>query len=72
MADYVHRPQRLGPRVLISAGWYKSYDAELSKVALGVFGTPDDICPSAVFLASDESAYVTGQTLGVDGGSTML
>jgi NAD(P)-dependent dehydrogenase (short-subunit alcohol dehydrogenase family) len=39
---------------------------------MGRFGTPDDIAPTAVFLASDESIFVTGQTIGVDGGSTML
>ena len=65
-------PAALSPKAL----WYleesKTYDLELSKVALGYFGGPDDIAPSAIFLASDESAYVTGQTLGVDGGSTML
>jgi 3-oxoacyl-[acyl-carrier protein] reductase len=56
--------------------WYlkesKSYDSELSKVALGYFGTPDDIAPLALFLASDTSSYLTGQTIGADGGSTML
>ena len=56
--------------------WYleqsKSYDSELSKVALGYFGQPEDIAPLALFLASDESRYVTGQTIGADGGSTML
>lgn len=65
-------PSAMSPKAL----WYleesKSYDQELAKVALGEFGTPDDIAPSAIFLASDESRYVTGQTLGVDGGATML
>lgn len=65
-------PSALSPKAL----WYleesKSYDAELSKVALGYFGAPEDIAPLALFLASDESAYVTGQTIGADGGSTML
>ena len=65
-------PSAMSPKAL----WYleesKSYDMELAKVALGEFGTPDDIAPSAIFLASDESRYVTGQTLGVDGGATML
>ena len=36
------------------------------------FGDSEDIAPTAVFLASDESNYVTGQTIGVDGGSTMF
>ena len=65
-------PSAMSPKAL----WYleesKTYDLELAKVSIGRFGDPEDIAPTAVFLASDESAYVTGQTLGVDGGSTML
>lgn len=40
-------------------------------VPLGYMGEPADICGAAVFLASDESAYVTAQTLNVDGGNVM-
>lgn len=40
-------------------------------VPLGYMGTPADIAGAAVFLASDESAYVTAQTLNVDGGNVM-
>ncbi|WP_028659084.1 SDR family NAD(P)-dependent oxidoreductase [Nocardioides insulae] len=35
-------------------------------------GFPEDIAAVAAFLASDESSYVTGQTLYVDGGATLL
>jgi 3-oxoacyl-[acyl-carrier protein] reductase len=36
--------------------------------ALGHYGAPSDIAKAAVFLASDDSAYITGATLNVDGG----
>jgi NAD(P)-dependent dehydrogenase (short-subunit alcohol dehydrogenase family) len=65
-------PAALSPKAL----WYlkesNSYASELSKVALGYFGAPADIAPLALFLASDESNYISGQTIGADGGSTML
>jgi D-sorbitol dehydrogenase (acceptor) len=40
-------------------------------VPLGRMGTPADIVGAAVFLASDEAAYITAQTLNVDGGNVM-
>ena len=40
-------------------------------VPLGYMGQPEDIAGAAVFLASDESSYITAQTLNVDGGSVM-
>jgi 3-oxoacyl-[acyl-carrier protein] reductase len=36
--------------------------------ALGRYGTPDDVAHAAVFLASEESAYITGSIFNVDGG----
>lgn len=45
----------------------------LKEISLGRFGDPEaDIGPVAVFLASSESDYLTGQTLNVDGGQIML
>jgi 3-oxoacyl-[acyl-carrier protein] reductase len=40
----------------------------LSRFALGRYGDPDEIAPAFVFFASDESNYITGQVLCVDGG----
>jgi 3-oxoacyl-[acyl-carrier protein] reductase len=39
-----------------------------SQTPLGRLGQPGDIAPVAVFLASSDSAWVTGETLGVSGG----
>jgi D-sorbitol dehydrogenase (acceptor) len=40
-------------------------------VPLGRMGRPEDIAGAAVFLAADEAAYITAQTLNVDGGNVM-
>jgi NAD(P)-dependent dehydrogenase (short-subunit alcohol dehydrogenase family) len=40
----------------------------LNQTPLRRFGTPEDVANAALFLASDESAYVTGAGLAVDGG----
>lgn len=43
------------------------------EISLGYFGDPEgDIGPVALFLASDDSRYVTGQTINADGGQMML
>jgi len=42
-----------------------------SQIPLGRIGNPNDIATAALFLASDEAGYITGQTITVDGGMVM-
>ncbi len=44
----------------------------LDSIALGRLGAPEEIARAVVFFASDDAAYVTGQTISVDGGHWML
>ena len=50
----------------------KQKEAILGKVPAGRLGSPDDIAAAAVYLASNEAAYVTGQTIHVNGGMAMI
>jgi 3-oxoacyl-[acyl-carrier protein] reductase len=74
----------LGPHVTVNAicpGWIRTDMVEiiepevqqriLDETALRRWGTPDDIASSAVFLASDEAAFITGELLIVAGGRGM-
>ena len=50
----------------------KQKEAILAMVPANRLGSPDDIAAAVVYLASDEAAYVTGQTLHVNGGMAMI
>lgn len=54
--------QHLGPAIR---------DQRLQNIALGRFGTPEDVADVALFLAGPQARYVTGQIIGVDGGMTL-
>lgn len=47
-------------------------EAILGKIPAGVMGAPEDIAAAALYLASDEARYMTGQTLHVNGGMAMV
>jgi len=46
-------------------------DFVINSTPLGYIGSVDDVAAAAVYFASDESRYITGQVLGVDGGMMM-
>jgi 3-oxoacyl-[acyl-carrier protein] reductase len=50
----------------------KLRDIYMNRILLKRFAEPEDISPAFVFLASDESNYITGQLLCVDGGYGMI
>ncbi len=50
------------------AGFDEEKAAEAGLLAMGHIGKPDDIAYAAVYLASDETAFMTGQNIIVDGG----
>ncbi|MHB8612934.1 MAG: SDR family NAD(P)-dependent oxidoreductase [Candidatus Dormibacteraceae bacterium] len=74
----------LGPHITVNAicpGWIKTEMIEdtdpeverriLAETALGRWGTTDDVAGAAVFLASNEAAFITGELLIVAGGRGM-
>jgi 3-oxoacyl-[acyl-carrier protein] reductase len=74
----------LGPHITVNAicpGWIKTEMVEetdpeverriLAETALGRWGTTDDVAGAAVFLASGEAAFITGELLIVAGGRGM-
>ena len=44
----------------------------LSSIPVGRFGLPEEVAKLAVFLASGNAAYITGQVLNINGGYLMV
>lgn len=86
LAPYKIRVNAISPGVIDTPMW-KTVDAMFAKfenkeigqkkrevgeeVPLGYMGAPADVARAAVFLASDQSSYMTAQTISVDGGNVL-
>jgi 3-oxoacyl-[acyl-carrier protein] reductase len=65
----------IAPAVVKTRFAAKLYEADEAAVAasypLGRLGVPEDVGAAAAFLASADAAWITGQTLVVDGGGSL-
>jgi NAD(P)-dependent dehydrogenase (short-subunit alcohol dehydrogenase family) len=46
------------------------WEQRLRRLPMGRVGTPEEVAYGVIYLASDESSYVTGSELVIDGGTT--
>ena len=78
LAPYGIRTNAIGPGSIMTAMLEKVMTDKamrqriLSRTPLGRLGTPEEIANIAVFLASDQASYITGQTIFADGGRLPL
>jgi len=70
-------PETSGSESIWSSDQAKMFTSEVREKAarsypLRRLGTPEDVVPAVLLLASDRASYITGQTLSVSGGYTMI
>lgn len=76
LAPYKIRVNALGPSLIITPGTLhiqqnpELADKYRSVIPLNKLGVPEDLIGASVFLASEASAFITGQTIYIDGGLT--
>jgi NAD(P)-dependent dehydrogenase (short-subunit alcohol dehydrogenase family) len=72
LAPFGIRVNAVAPGPILTAGAGSDTRAAIRRraalVPLGRIGQPDDVAGAVVFLASEDAAFITGQTLAVDGG----
>ncbi|NTU68280.1 MAG: SDR family oxidoreductase [Chlorobiaceae bacterium] len=59
------------PRALGEERWKAMAEATAARYPLGRIGTPEDVASAALFLASDEASFITGQVLEISGGARL-
>ena len=62
---------RIAANAAAAGGMEQARTAFVARQAMGRLGTPEEIAALATYLASDESRFVTGQTMVIDGGWTL-
>lgn len=68
------RCNAIAPGVIESrfvAKYAEKFELFRQTIPLGRFGKPDEVATAIAFLASEDAAYITGETLTMSGGSTM-
>jgi len=72
MPGYIHSPSAFGLRGSRDAGDAEEKMREFGyRVPMGRQGTPEEVGDLVLFLASDESKYITGTSIVIDGGNTL-
>jgi 3(or 17)beta-hydroxysteroid dehydrogenase len=66
----VHPGPIVTPMTEARRGDPEVYKLTVSRIPLGRYGQPEDVAYGVLYLASDESSYVTGSELVIDGGWT--
>ena len=72
LAEYGIRVNAVAPGMVATERFKNvienKFENRIEDIGFGRMATPEEIADAYVFLASDMSAYITGQILGVDGG----
>jgi NAD(P)-dependent dehydrogenase (short-subunit alcohol dehydrogenase family) len=78
LAAHNIRVNAIAPSSIVTEGWLQvqktasdHMQEALARTPLGRFGQPQDIVGGVIYLASEASSYITGQTLVIDGGLTI-
>ena len=66
----IHPGPMMTPMTEFTRSDPERYELSVARIPMGRFGEPEEVAYGALYLASDESSYVTGSELVIDGGVT--